>query len=340
MLASAVALASGVPGPMAGPAQASDRPAPASIGVRLEPVPGSQPANPQDRSYIVQYMKIGTRIRRVITVSNTSSSTRRISVYAGAASVMHGRFAFGPSAAPNELTTWTRLSKHFLVLKPNTADSVTVTVTVPRDASPGQRFGVIWAQITAASKGITLVNRVGIRMYIAVGKGGPPPPAFAITSMTAIRDRSGTPTVVAQVRNIGIVALDLTGTLRLFRGPGGTSAGPMPVSSNVTLPAGKAILLDAIVSRKLPLGPWHAVMTLAAGQLRRTARATLTFPARRSASAGLAGWLPSAGIALTTVLLGIAAYVVLGSRRRVRAAQPPRHSSPPTARSLASPRRR
>jgi hypothetical protein len=47
-----------------------------------------------------------------------------------------------------------------------------VTIRVPRDAAPGERYGVVWAETRAgpdSGDGITQVNRVGIRLYLSVG---------------------------------------------------------------------------------------------------------------------------------------------------------------------------
>ena len=54
-----------------------------------------------------------------------------------------------------------------------------MTIAVPRDAAPGERYGVVWAEVRAAAPaagGITQVSRVGIRIYLSVGPGGRPPP--------------------------------------------------------------------------------------------------------------------------------------------------------------------
>ena len=65
-----------------------------------------------------------------------------------------------------------------------------MTIRVPRDASPGERYGVVWAETRAApaaGDGITQVNRVGIRLYLSVGPGGPPAANFKIDSVAAKR---------------------------------------------------------------------------------------------------------------------------------------------------------
>ena len=105
-----------------------------------------------------------------------------------------------------------------------------MTIAVPIDAAPGERYAVVWAETrsTPSEGGITQVNRVGIRIYLAIGAGGPPAADFTIDSLTAIRSADGRPMVVATVHNTGGRALDMSGTLELSAGPGGLSAGSVP----------------------------------------------------------------------------------------------------------------
>ncbi len=114
-----------------------------------------------------------------------------------------------------------------------------VTIRVPRDASPGERYAVIWAQESSRGQNsqhfaILEVNRVGVRIYLDVGPGGPPPTRFVITSVTGGRSPSGLPEVIAHVRDTGARAIDLFGVLRLADGPGGSvgRAVPVPVGAD------------------------------------------------------------------------------------------------------------
>jgi LPXTG-motif cell wall-anchored protein len=315
-LAGAIALASGLTAPpaLAGSTPPPTRPVAAGIGVRLDTVPQNERSDSVDRSYIVRYMRIGTSMRAVITVSNTTKSTQRISVYPAAAVVRHGIFTFLNGAAHNDLTTWTRLSTGQLLLKPDTQAPVTVTVAVPANAYRGQRYAVIWAQVISSKGQITEVSRVGIRMYISVGPGGPPPPGFVIESMTAQRNAGGAPMVVARVRNTGGIALGVTGTLRLTHGPGGTTVGPLPLTDDATVGVGAAVPMEVILSRQVPLGPWMSVLSLNAGFQHRTVRVSLTFPPPQAGNS--VPWPLIAGIALAVVLLAIGGYLVVRNRRR------------------------
>ncbi len=62
-----------------------------------------------------------------------------------------------------------------VLLPAGTTAFETVTISVPKDASSGRRYAVLWAEVAApAANGVTLVNRVGIRIYLSVRSEGAP----------------------------------------------------------------------------------------------------------------------------------------------------------------------
>ncbi|MDQ1582563.1 MAG: hypothetical protein QOF36_617, partial [Microbacteriaceae bacterium] len=157
-----------------------------------------------------------------------------------------------------------------------------ITIRVPTDAAPGEHFAVAWAEVRAApnATGVTVVNRVGIRIYLSVGPGGPPAANFAIDTLTARRTADGRPVVTASVRNTGGRALDLSGTLALKEGPAGLSAGPFAAETGTTLAVGQTDDVTIPLDNQVPAGPWNAELTLRSGLLSITANATITFPKR------------------------------------------------------------
>src|SRR4029077_12129575 len=123
-------------------------------------------------------------------------------------------------------------------LRPGANAFETVTINVPKTASVGERYAVVWAEVSAPAPragGVTLVNRVGVRMYCFIGPGGAPPANFVIGSLTAQRAASGEPLVLATVHNSGERTLDISGSLTLSAGPGGLRAGPFPVKLGTAL---------------------------------------------------------------------------------------------------------
>lgn len=135
---------------------------------------------------------------------------------------------------------------------------------------------------------MTVVNRVGIRIYLSVGPGGEPASAFTVESLTAARLPDGQPMVQAQVHNTGGRALDMEGSLRLSNGPDGLSAGPFDARLGTTLAPGDTEPVTVPLARELPAGPWLARIDLHSGLVDVTAQATITFPAEPGSSAPVA----------------------------------------------------
>jgi hypothetical protein len=189
---------------------------------------------------------------------------------------------------------------------------------VPGSASSGERYAVLWAQVSApsAAAGVNLVNRVGIRMYLSIGPGGAPAPRFSIGPLTAKRSATGQPLLVAEIRNTGHGPVDISGHLALSDGPGDLSAGPFSARLAAALAPGGSEPVTVPLDQGLPRGPWRAHLRLTSGQFRRTATATIMFP-RRTGGPAAPGipWLTFAVILLLT-LLAITAPALLISRRK------------------------
>jgi hypothetical protein len=255
-----------------------------SIGIRLvAPAPGAGD-DPLGRSYIVARLAPGTSIRRSVEISNSTRSNAKVAVYPAAAGLSRGRFGFAPGKSRNELSRWTSVSRPVLRLPAGEKASETLTITVPKNASSGERYAVVWAQVSApapATGGVTLVNRVGVRIYLSIGPGGAPPASFAIGRVTATRAANGDLLVVAPIHNGGGRTLDIGGTLSLSNGPGGLRAGPFPVRLGTVLAPHTTEPGIVRLDRRLPLGPWRAQIQLASGQVLRSAVATITFPRPR-----------------------------------------------------------
>jgi hypothetical protein len=260
---------------------------PTGIGIRLADVPAAQNHDPLTRSYIVNRLAPGTSIHRRIEIINGTHSTARIAVYVAAAGLHRGTFGFTPGHDRNELSSWTSVSQAVLHLPPSGSAFETVAVHVPKVAAAGERYAVVWAETSAprrASGGVTLVNRVGVRIYLSVGSGGLPPTRFAIGSLTAERSAAGRPFIAATVRNASKRMLDIRGTLTLSNGPGGLRAGPFPVVLGSGIAPNGVRSAKVQLDERLPVGPWHVRMLLRSGHVEREADATLSFPVLAMAS--------------------------------------------------------
>lgn len=301
---------------IAAPADASA----GSIGLRLLDIPATGQGDPRAQVYIVDHLAPGAVIHRRIEVSNTATSTAHVVLYPAAATIADGLFLGAAGRTPNNLSTWTSV-------RPGAADipagghmTATVTISVPRDAAPGEQYGAVWAEVrsTRMSDGIVQVSRVGIRIYLSVGPGGAPAADFSIVSLTAKRSTDGQPVVLATVHNTGGRALDMNGTLELLGGPGGLRAGPYPATLGTTLAIGDTEPVTIVLDKALPAGPWDARIILHSGLVERSARATITFPDAGAApsvntTSPRPGWLYP-----VIVGFGIAALLVELRRRRRR----------------------
>jgi hypothetical protein len=252
----------------------------ADIGIRLIDAPNSERHDPRATIYIVDHLAPGTVIHRRIEVSTTATSSVPVALYAAGATIAHGAFLGSAGHTRDDVSAWTSVYPSQLHIPAHGSVIATITVAVPRDAAPGEHYGVVWAEArsTPGRTDITEVNRVGIRLYLSVGFGGAPVYDFAIATLRAERARDGRPSVVATVRNTGGRALDMTGSLQLSHGPGGLRAGPFPVTLGVTLAIGTTEPITIVLDSRIPNGPWEAEVTLASGSLARTVRAVITFP--------------------------------------------------------------
>ncbi|MFE2106691.1 peptidase [Kitasatospora sp. NPDC059463] len=302
------AAADGVPGtPSPGP-DAAGR----TIGIRLLDAPEDRRDDPRAQAYVVDHLAPGSVIERRVEVSNESSAPMHVTLYAGAAAVANGEFAFAPERTPNELTGWTSLDTTELDLAPSATAPVRATVRVPANASAGERYGVIWAQTGAAADRahqLAVVGRVGVRMYLDVGPGGEPPTDFTIGRLWPARARDGRAEVHARVHNTGGRALDVGGALSLLDGPGGLRAGPFPVKAGTTLAPGDAGEVTVPLDPGLPDGPWTVELTLGSGPAEHTTRATVTFP-RTPGGAGSVTASAGAGDLPGPLVVGFSALVL------------------------------
>jgi hypothetical protein len=292
--------------------------APPRFGLRLVDVPVSEAHNPRGLRYIIDSLAPGTVIHRRILIENLENQKSHFTVYPDAARIRHGSFIGDAGRTRSELTGWISLQHRSVRLQPGMSVLDMVTIRVPRVATRGEHYGVIWVQQVAhvrSARGVavTEVNRVGIRIYLEISRGGAPRTYFAITAITGHRSPRGRPLLTARVTNTGGRAVDVSGTARLTAGPGGASAGPFQVQRVITLAPGQSDAVSFALPARLPTGPWLARITLTSGLTKRTASATVQF----SAHAATVAWtrvaeMTSAGV-LGLAMLAMSAFWV---RRR------------------------
>jgi hypothetical protein len=251
------------------------------VGLRLVEAPVAAGNDPRARVYIVDHLAPSAVISRRIEISNSTAASAHVVLYSGAASIVGGAFLGTAGRRADELSSWTSVNPAAYDIPPGARVRATVTIKIPRDATRGEQYAVVWAETRSARPtggGLTQVSRVGIRLYVSVGPGGAPRSDFTVDSLTAGRSADGRPVVLAAVHNTGARALDMSGSLRLHDGPGGLIGGPFPVALGVTLGIGDTEPVKIVLDKRLPAGPWRAQVTLRSGLLERTVEATITFP--------------------------------------------------------------
>jgi hypothetical protein len=285
---------------------------PGSFGVRLVDVPVSEAGNPRALRYVIDYLPTGTVVHRRILVANDESRTARFTVYADAAFISGGEFVGYAGATRNELTNWISVQHPTVTLAAGASVMDLITIRVPPGATRGEHYGVIWVQQAAKARasdresGVTEVSRVGVRLYVAVGRGGAPPTSFDITSVTGHLTDARQPVIVAHVNNTGGRAIDVNGSARLTDGPGGTSSGPFHAQRIVTLAPGQSWNMTFAAPKSLPEGSWRVTVTMASGLAKARATATIQLSAIVAAQAALSAtqwtWLALGGLVVALVV--------------------------------------
>ncbi|MBQ0904991.1 hypothetical protein [Micromonospora sp. U21] len=251
------------------------------FGIQLLDAPVNRRSDPRAHRSIVDHLPPGTVIDRRMLVVNKSPKRLRVEIYPGAATLDKGEFHYGAGRAANELTSWISVDRSQVDLEPGGEAKVKVTITVPPNASAGERYAVIWASVHSSpnpTANVDKINRVGIRAYLDIGPGGEPRSDFSIGKVLPARDKQGQPSVAVDVHNTGGRALDMTGSVSLSDGPAGMRAGPFEVARGTTLAPGEPGSVSVAFPKELPNGPWKIEVNLESGMVKHTATGKISFP--------------------------------------------------------------
>lgn len=258
-------------------------PPPPGLGIGMLDIPAYQQGDPRAANAMVDAALPGATVVRTFRVSNLTGEARPVDVYVGPARIEPQPKGFTdlPRGEQNELTAWSSVDKSRMDMALNEQQTITLTIKVPDDATEGERYAVLWAEMEGtnpdALAGVRLVNRVGIRIYFSVGPGNGPTPTFQIDSLTPLKNAQGHHEVVVGVTNTGQRAVDLRAAVTLTAGPGGLSMDER-VSPGTTLAIGESGDLVINLGVGLPAGQWHAFVTVRHGLIVETAEADLNFP--------------------------------------------------------------
>lgn len=299
-------------GALSAPALGAQK-SPSGLTIRLAEAPADRASDPRARQYVVDHLEPGATISRKVEVTNNTDGPKRVRLYGGGAAIVGGAFTPDDDAPAG---SWITTTPGEIDLNQGEAATVTATIAVPANASSGERYGVIWAELPGIPNpsGITEVSRVGVRVYLSVGPGGEPDSDFVIESLAPGRTDDGRPTVSAVVRNTGGRALDMVGNLTLSDGPGGLTAGPFPATLGTTLGVRQEAPVLVVLDKAIPPGPWEARIALQSGTLEREAKATISFPTELGMidAPVKATEIERRKRALVPIALGLLLLVVLG----------------------------
>jgi hypothetical protein len=295
---------------------ANEPPPPPGLGIRLLEAPTNRANDPRARVYVIDRVAPGAVFTRKFEISNGDRDAMSVRLYPAAAEVREGSFAVKDFGVPGEITQWASITPATAQLPSGGRAQATVTFRVDPKATEGEYYGAVVAERPApkTGSGVGVNLRIALRVYLSVGPGGEPASDFAVDSLRGARDATGAPMVVAEVKNTGGRALDLTGVLRLSDGPGGVSAGPFPVRLGTTLGIGQTSPVTSVLSKELAAGPWLAKIELKSGILTRSAQATISFPEGKGTSGPPVAAVetrPEDGAAFP-IAVGIGALLLLG----------------------------
>lgn len=250
-----------------------------TIGIGLVEVPVDRQEDPRALTYIVDHVQPGAVITRRIQVVNGHDETVTLDLYASAAQLADGSFVVADGRGGGPPADWITVEPASVSVPAMGREAATITIDVPRDATRGEHYAAVLAELgPGGGGGIRVASRVGVRVYLSVGPGGEPPSDFEIHSLRAARDVEGLPIVEATVENTGERAIDVSGELSLENERVGLTAGPFPAQGVATLGPGDEGSFLVPLDPQLPAGPWSARLVARSGTIERAAEATIVFP--------------------------------------------------------------
>ena len=236
--------------------------------------------DPRAQVYVIANVSPGATFTRRFQVCNGTGGPITVKLYGGDATIAKGAFSVTEGRTQGDIAQWATVDPPQVSIPDQQRIIATATFHVPANATEGERYGVLLAELPTrpGAGGVGIASRVGVRVYLQVGKGGDPRSDFVVDSLQAVRRADGTPAVLARVRNTGQRALDMRGTLQLSHGPGGLSAGPFGAQVGTTLAPGDSAPVVVPLDKAIRGGPWHAVIDMKSGLLERKAAGDITFP--------------------------------------------------------------
>lgn len=321
------------------PGAASAHAAPAAPGgdpaITWQIQPSSK-NGPTNRPYFVYDLKPGARVRDYVGVTNLGHTALSVDVYAadGYNSSDGGAFDVRPaSVRPVDIGSWVTLAKRRVTIAPRTRADIPFTLSVPRNATPGDHVGGVVASVTSVSADssgsrVSQQRRVGTRMYLRVA--GPTTTSAKITDVHVSFGGAGNPlhfgetTVRYTITNDGNTLLRAHQKLTVH-GPFGLGSWSRSLPDVPQLLPGSSVERTATLdtpatlrqSAELSTRPYR-VANPAMPANERAAAATTAEPVATTRSLWATAWWNFVVIAAILTLLGWAAYTVIVKLRARR----------------------
>ncbi|GAA3210125.1 WxL protein peptidoglycan domain-containing protein [Actinocorallia longicatena] len=291
-----------------------------AAGLVLAPVPDfswsvqpSGPKGPTGRDYFVYSAEPGQTVRDTVGITNRSTKPLTFRVYpSDAFTTEDGSFALLTADKPaTDLGSWIKVGGATVTVRPGKRADLPFTLTIPRDATPGDHTGGVLAAVTeqrptGGGQRVNVDRRVAARVYLRVN--GPLTSNLAVDRISASHDGplvgDGTVTVTYRVRNTGNVRLKARAHVSAeapFAWPQGT---PADREIPELLPGSSMTFTDRVPG-VLPAGPLKASVRLTPADPEGVS------PTRLAATSRTAGFW-----AVPWAVLGAAALVLLLLGRR------------------------
>lgn len=205
---------------------------------------------------------------------NDNVAAARVALYVGGAAVRAGTLQFDDHAAPEApIARWSTVVPPDVTLDPGASVTVEVTIAIPDEANDGEQLGVVWAETRVADANGASVNRVGVRVYLAIADR-PPTSDLELLSVTPLRDAAGAAQMEVAVRNTGGREIEPAGEVALADRSGARS----PFAPGLALlPDGRGTM-RATIAGSVGADPTRVEVRVRANGVERDATATLTFP--------------------------------------------------------------
>lgn len=283
-----------------------------------------------DRPHFTYTLSRGTRVTDGITVTNRGDRAITLRIYASDAfTTASGGLDLLPSdKKPQDVGAWTSPAVDTVNLAPQQSRTVSFTLTVPSDATPGDHTGGIVTSLVTKddADGVTLDRRLGSRMYLRVP--GVLTPALKVGALHARYDGTANPVgtgstrVTYTVTNTGNIRVTAGQKVRID-GLFGAFSGSAELPDLPEILPGDSLIRSTVIRGVWPAGPMRAHVLLTpkpAEDATAAGQQPMTVPATAAATTTVWAW-PWALLVLLLVLAALGYGVFLRRRRNRRVAE-------------------